>query len=135
MRTGAASACFCGRRRPLLGRELSGQLAQFLVAGALVDRFDVRHLGAGPKLAAAVLVGRHVAGDRQHPGAQIVPVAELGIGPERAEERLLKGVLRALSAEPLHEHPEDDAAMLLVEALERWHLHDPHHRYKRTRTS
>ena len=83
-----------------------------------------------------MLVGRHVAGDRQHPGAQVVarrgasdrPGGRGGTSPGTRPRRA--GGRAASRRTPKH-----DAAMLLVEPLERWHRHGPHHPYKRAGAS
>ena len=50
-------------------------------------------------------------------------MAKLRIRPQRAQERFLEGILRAVSAEPPDEEREDLVAMLLVETFERWQGH------------
>ena len=49
----------------------------------------------------------------------MVAVLEPRIRPQRAQERLLEGVLGAVPAEPAVEEPEDLGAVGLVEGLER----------------
>jgi hypothetical protein len=49
----------------------------------------------------------------------MLAVLEPVVGPERAQERLLKGVLGRLATHSLAEEAEDDVAVLDVETLER----------------
>ena len=44
-------------------------------------------------------VDRDAARDRQHPGAEVLTVVEPVVGPERAQERLLKGVVGTVAPE------------------------------------
>lgn len=73
--------------------------------------------------ATSVLVDHYPAGDRERPGTQVLAVAQVGIRPQRTEERLLERVLRPVGAEPAHEECEDLVAMLLVEVFERRNAH------------
>ena len=78
-----------------------------------------RELGqVGVCARAAVLVDRDPAGDRVRPCAQVLAVAQPGVGAQRSEKRLLKGVLGAVAPETADEESEDLVAVLLVEALE-----------------
>jgi hypothetical protein len=65
-----------------------------------------------------VLVDHDPARDRVDPRAQVFAVLEPGVGPERAEERLLESILGALGAEPLPQEPVDLVTVLLVEMFE-----------------
>ena len=49
--------------------------------------------GTGRARARAVVVDRLAVGDRQHPGAQVVAVAQPRVGPQRRQERLLEAVV------------------------------------------
>src|SRR6266545_3345279 len=84
--------------------------------GSAIQRGQLRELrvGSGP----TVLVDRDPAGDRVRPCAKVLAVTELRVGAQRAEERLLKGVLGARPAESAHQEREDLLAVLFVEALE-----------------
>ena len=66
-------------------------------------------------------------GDRQDPGSQVLAVLEPAVGAERPQERLLERIVGPIGAEPTAEQAEYVAAMLLVEALERWYRHGLHH--------
>jgi ribokinase len=76
------------------------------------------------------LVQRDVRRDREHPRAQVAAVLEASVRAQRAEKRLLPGIL-GLGAEEPPEVPEYLVAMRDVEALERRdlrHGHRPHDR-------
>lgn len=75
-----------------------------------------------------VHVDRDSLGDGQHPGTEVLGVAERRVGAQGAEERVLKGVVRALSAQPGCEQPEHSVAVLGVEVLEGRSPHSFHHR-------
>ena len=55
----------------------------------------------------------------KHPGAEVLAVLEPVVRAQRAQERLLEGVLGGLPPEPPAEEAEHDVAVLDVEALER----------------
>ena len=78
----------------------------------------------------AQLVERDVRRDREHPGSQVPPVLEASVRAQRAQERLLPGVLGP-RAEQTPEIPEHLVAIREVEALERRdprRAHRPHDR-------
>ena len=72
-------------------------------------------------------VDRHALGDRVRPRAEVAPVLEAAVGAQRAEERLLEGVLCFRPPEPAAQEGEDLAAHGLVEALEGRNCHGFHH--------
>jgi ribokinase len=59
-------------------------------------------------------------------------VLEPGVGPERPEKRLLKGVLGRLPTKQAHEVTEDLLAVVVVEPLEGRNRHSLHHLLKRS---
>src|SRR5262245_48059563 len=84
------------------------------------------------RLLTAKRVDGDVARDREHPGAEVITVAEGGIGAEGAEKGLLERVLGTLPAETAGEQAEHLVAVLRVEALERRNCHCCfHHQRKR----
>ena len=84
---------------------------------------------------AAVRVDGDSLGDRQYPAAEVLGMAEGGVGAESAEKRVLKCVFGTLSTEPGGEQAEDGIAIFRVEALEGRGPHGIHHRCKRRGTS
>jgi len=67
-------------------------------------------------------------GDRVQPRPQILGVPERGIPAQRAQERLLEGILRTVAPDPSDEEAEDLVSMLEVERLEGRNRHGSHHR-------
>ena len=79
-----------------------------------------RELGqlVGRRAAAATRVDDEPGGDRQHPGAEMLAVLEARIRTQRAQERLLEGVLGRVGPDAPPEEAEHDVPVLDVEALE-----------------
>jgi hypothetical protein len=111
-------------------RQVGGQPAELLVGKRFVDRLEVRHVRGGDALASPG-VERHVAGDRQGPGAEIFAVLELRIRTKRPQERLLERVVRLVAAEQPAQLREHGPFLLLVEPLEGGNAHGFHHPMKR----
>ena len=63
-------------------------------------------------------VDRLAVRDRQHPGAQIGVRAQLRIGAQRREERLLKRVIGVVAPERGDEEAQHVVALRVEEALE-----------------
>jgi ribokinase len=118
----------------LLRRQLAGQLGELRIGGLGIGRAGLGELVG--VLAAAVLVDRDPACDRQNPGTQVRSVLEAWVGPERTKEGLLERVLGTRAAEPLREEAEDLVAVLGIEVFEgRDRCHGVHLGGKRGRAS
>ena len=81
--------------------------------------------------AGAVMVERLAVGDRQHPAAQVLGVAQPRVGAHRGEERLLEAVVGVLAADRRHEEAPDRLALLVEEALEGGRGHRTYERARR----
>ncbi len=114
-------------RRPLGPRQRVRVGGELRVGGPAVEHGRLRRL-ARDGLAPAVLVQRHPRRDREHPGAQVLAVPQRRVGAERAQERLLPGVLGRLAPEHPGQIAEHLARVGLVEPLERGDRHRLHHR-------
>jgi ribokinase len=113
----------------LLGQAV-GELCELLVCRRrilrrLLDEFRLRP-------GATEHVRRDVARDREHPRPQVLAVLESTVRAERSQECLLKGVVRSLAPESAAQEAHHLAAVLVVEALERWDRHRLHHVGQRT---
>jgi hypothetical protein len=102
--------------RPLLRRQLVGERAELSVRGKTVLDGELRQFAAG--FAAAGFVDRDPGRDREDPRTQVPAVSELRVGAERAEKRLLEGVLRTFAEQP-PEVRENSVSVSFIEALER----------------
>src|SRR5947208_11718125 len=89
--------------------------------GTSVERLELGQVGVSSR--PAVLVDRDPPCDRVHPRAQVLAVAQLRVGAEGAEERLLEGVLGPVRPQAADQESEDLVAVLFVEALERRRAH------------
>jgi hypothetical protein len=91
---------------------------------------DLGKLGLRPP--APRLVDRHAGGDREHPRAQMPPVAEPRVRAQCAQERFLERVVRRV-ADQAAQVCEHRVPVLGVEELERRHAHGFHCPLKRSR--
>src|SRR5205085_11211026 len=108
-----------GRRQPVR------EVLDLGVGGPRVDR---RVLGGLTRRSPPPVGGRRDARrDRVRPRTQLAPVLEPVVRAERAQERLLEGVLGVGDAEPAAQEGEDLTAPGLVEALEGRNRHGVHH--------
>ena len=105
------------------------------VKGAVVVRvesgLDWRFVGHHFALAGAVVIHRRRGGHAVEPGAQVVGVAQLRIGPQRAQQRVLQDILRGAVARHPARVDEQLVAVGLYERPERWqHAHRTRHHRK-----
>ena len=70
--------------------------------------------------------GADAAGDRQHPGAQVVRVLQPPVAAKGAQECLLVGILRVAAEKPA-KFAQDCILVLFVERFERRDMHESHH--------
>ena len=121
-------------RGALLRRKRRRQLGELHEGRPPVLVGQLRHLALRP--GATVDVERDVAGDRDHPGAQVRAVLETSVGAQRAQERLLERVVGTVAAELAAQDAEHLVAVLGVEPLERRdRRHGLHHHGKRRQRS
>ena len=88
---------------PLGRRQRVGEMLDLGVGGASVLDGQLGQLGATGFDAARV--DHEPRRDREHPGAKVLAVLEPVVGPQRAQERLLEGILGRLAAEPRRRKP------------------------------
>ena len=92
-------------------------MRELLVCGPAVVGTGLDELGS--RFRAAKHVDRNVASDREHPGAKMPTVVDSAVRLKRAQECLLKRILRSLRAQTAAQEPEHLGPMLFVETLER----------------
>ncbi len=92
-------------------------MRELLVCGPAVVGTRLDELGS--RFRATKHVDRNVPSDREHPGTEMLAVVESAVRLKRAQECLLKRILRPLRAQPAAQEPQHLGPMLLVEALER----------------
>jgi len=102
--------------RAFRGGQPLGEVLELRECRAVVLGDELGQLGGGPRT--TVLVDDDPARDRESPRSKVFGMAQLGIGAERAEERLLERIFGSLAAEASDEEREDLIPVLCVEALE-----------------
>src|SRR5207247_10476537 len=108
---------------PFGRRQLVGEVLELRERRTTIERGELWEICVGAR--PAVLVDRDPARNRVGPGAQVLAVAKLRVRAQRAEERLLEGILGSLAPEPADEKGGNLVPVLFVEELagRRGHRH------------
>ena len=111
--------------RALLRRQAVGELAEILVGGPRVLVGELGQLAVGRVRRWTSIATREAIVSTQ--ARRCSPCSRRSYAAERAQERLLEGVLGAVAAEPPAQETEHLGAVLDVERLERRDRHGAHH--------